>query len=597
MKNFKPLILNFKSGTSGFTLIEAIIATAIFAIVAGGVYFSYLNVLEIFAASYLNLTGLSAIDNELETIRNMSYPDIGVQGGVPSGRLVAQKNIIFGGVSFVVETSVRNVDDPFDGTQGGVPNDTSPADYKLVEVQISCPTCSRFIPAKITTTVAPPGLETVTNNGTLIIRAVDASGQAVSGANVSVVNNSVSPAINLNDVTDTDGILKLVDIATSSAGYSITVSKSGYSTDKNYRPGDPLNPNPLKPYATVLEQEVTQASFLIDEVSTLSVRTQDKFCGNVGNINFLQTGQKLIGTNPNVFKYSLVNSTNSSGNLNINNLEFDTYNFSNQSGTYEVVGFTPMPIVVDPSGNYSLSWLMEPKTPSAILVTVQNQNGQLINDAKVTLSRTGFSDVKYTGRNFFSQTDWSGNQYDSVSTYLVTDSPAGELHLGQIGGKYASMSDEWLISRTIDFGGLNTNFYNLIWNPVSQPVQAGINSFKIQFAANNDNSTWNFTGPDGTAGSYYTASDAQLNSVYNGNRYLRYKIILRTEDELYTPQLADLMFYFHSGCIPDGQSYFSGLTQATYGITIEKSGYTTFVDTGVSIDENWKDYRVVLTPQ
>ena len=94
--------------------------------------------------------------------------------------------------------------------------------------------------------------------------------------------------------------------------------------------------------------------------------------------------------------------------------------------------------------------------------------------------------------------------------------------------------------------------------------------------------------------SYYTSSGVQINSSHNGRRYLRYKIILRTDDENATPRLDDLAMNFHSSCIPDGQVYFSGLTQATYTVTVNKTGYQVFSDTAVIIDENWEDYRAIL---
>ncbi|OGN01034.1 MAG: hypothetical protein A3B91_02890 [Candidatus Yanofskybacteria bacterium RIFCSPHIGHO2_02_FULL_41_29] len=579
----------------GFTLIETLIAITILAIVSTAIYFSYSNVLEIFSASYLNLTALSLLDSELELIRNMPYTDVGVQGGVPAGVIAAAKNINYSNIDFVVKTAIRNIDDSFDGTQGGSPNDTAPADYKLVELEITCPTCPRFIPARATTTVAPQGLETVTNNGTLIIRAIDASGQPVVEASVLVINNSISPAININDVTDSSGFFKIIDTPPSSAGYAVTVSKSGYSTDRNYRPGDPLNPNPLKPYATVVAEQITQTSFIIDRVSVLNVKTQDKFCVGIGNIGFLQTGQKLIGTNPDVFKYSLVHTTDSTGNKTVGNLEFDAYDFKNQSAVNEISGFSPMtPIAVDPDGTYGLTWLIEPKSPSAITVTVVDQNDQPINDAKVTLTKTGFSDEKYTGRKFVVYTDWSGGNFDSKSINIEEADPAGELRIKDLGGgKYASMSDEWLVSKTLDFGTSDVDFYNLIFNPTSQPAQT---SLKIQIATNNDNSTWNFVGPDGTSNTYYTINGIQIYQGHNDKRYLRYKIVLRTDDENVTPSFQDLALDFNSSCVPEGQSYFSGLNQGTYKIKIEKAGYQTFNDNSVGINANWIDYRAVLSP-
>jgi hypothetical protein len=415
----------------------------------------------------------------------------------------------------------------------------------------------------------------------------------VSSADVLVVNNNVNPAINLNDVTDSGGILKLIDIPPSSGDYAITVSKAGYSSDRTYALGDPLNPNPLKQHATVISQQSTEISFIIDKVSTLNMRTQNKFCSGIGSVDFLQTGQKKIGTNPDVFKYSVADSTNTSGDRLITNLEFDTYDFKNQDGTYEVSGYGPLtPIVVDPDGAYSLTWLMEPLNSSAIIVTVLDNNSQTINDAKVTISKAGFSDQKYTGRKTALYTDWSGGQYNSKSTYMNTSIP-GELQLGLIGGKYASMSDEWLVSQTIDFGTQSTNFYNLDMT-FSQPAQTSV---RVQLASNNDNATWNYIGPDGTASTHYTAGGTQIYSGHDGKRYIRYRVVLRTDDENMTPKLEDLTLNFHSTCIPDGQVYFSGLAQDTYTITIEKTGYQTYTDSAVIIDENREDYRATLISQ
>src|SRR3989344_2678826 len=589
-------MLHNSKKNGGFTLIESLIAVAIFAVVSVSIYLAYSNILDIFSASYLNLTALSAIENELEIIRNMSYGDVGIQGGLPAGVLVAEKNIVLGEVDFVVKTLVRNVDDPFDGLQGGSPNDSTPADYKLIEVEVSCPACLRYIPAKITTTVAPQGLESVTNRGTLLIQVINASGQPVAGAGVSVVNNNVSPAVNISDVTDISGTLKLIDVPVSNVGYAITVSKSGYSIDRTYNPGDLANPNPLKPHATVVSQQVTQISFVIDRVSTLNFRAQDEFCAGIPGMDFIQDGFKLIGTNPDILKYSVAHATDISGNRAVYNLEFDTYDFRNQDLNFEISGSSPMPpVVVDPNGSYGFTWLTAPKNPSGILISVKNQNSQMINDAKVTLSRPGLSQIKYSGQKFLNKSDWSGGQYSSKTGLVETDNPAGQLVLGQINGKYATSSQE-LISSTVDFGTSVTVFYGLSWNPVSQPPQAGPDSLSFQIAANNDNSTWNFIGPDGTPGSFYTVSGTDIYSGHDGNRYLRYKVFLKTVDDSVTPSLDDLTVDFHSSCIPDGQVYFDGLTQDTYTVTIEKGGYQTFTDTDAIVNSNWEDYRAVLQP-
>lgn len=585
-----------KNLSQGFTIFETLIAIGIFSLVAFSIYFAYSNILNTIIISQFNLSALSVYDGEIEAVRNMPYQDVGIQGGTPPGKLLAEKTVTQGGAPFTVKTTVRNIDDPFDGTIGGSPNDLAPADYRLVELEVSCTGCG-YAPFKMTTTVAPKNLESATNNGALFINVFDASGQAVSQANVSIVNNSVNPAINLNDVTNVNGSLQLVDIATSSAGYELTVSKSGYSSERTYPPGGVGNPNPVKPHATVAKQQVTNISFAIDRLSAVNFKTSDTLCLGVGNVDFQQTGSKLIGVDPNVLKYSASAVTDINGNKAISNLEWDNYNFQNLDADYDVSGmFTLTPLIVNPNSTYNFNWVMEPKQPLAALITVRNQTGQKINDAKVTLAKTGFSQDQLTGRRFISQTDWSFNQYASQSGRIETNIPAGQLTLMSVGGKYASMSQEWLISKTFDFGTATISFFNIEWLPAGQAPPTGPDSLKFQIAANNDNFTWNFIGPDGTPNTYYTLTNTVLNSLHNNNRYLRYKAYLITQDQNYTPILDFIKINFRSSCVPDGQTFFKGLASGIYTLTIEKIGYQILNDPNFSVTGNWQEYRATINP-
>ncbi|MDO8495628.1 MAG: prepilin-type N-terminal cleavage/methylation domain-containing protein [bacterium] len=585
-----------KKHQQGFTLVEILVAIALFAIVGTSIYFAYSNILNTVIIAQYHLTALTILDNEVESIRNMPYEDIGTQGGAPAGKLLADKDVTQGNATFNLHTTVRNIDDPFDGQIGAVPNDLAPADYRLVELEVGCGSCG-YAPVRITTSVAPKNLEGATSNGALFVNVFDAFGNAVSNAQVAIVNTNVTPNINISDTTNSNGMLQLVDIATSSGGYEVTVTKSGYSSDRTYPLGGVGNPNPTKPHGTVAKQQVTAVSFAIDRVSTINFKTTDQFCAPVPDVDFSQTGSKLIGTDPNVLKYSATTVTDSSGNKVLNNLEWDTYSFQNLDSAYEVSGtFNLSPFVVDPNTTTAFNWMMEAKNPMAVLVTVKDQSGQLINDAKVTLAKAGFTSSLETGHREFGQTDWSGGQYSSKSFDLEANLPSGELGLKSIGGSYASSSQQWLVSSTFDLGTPNTTFYNLHWTPTSQPPASGPDSLRIQLATNNDNNTWNFVGPDGTAGTYYTVSDTAIVAAHSGNRYLRYKVFMQTVDDTVTPRLTDLMIGFRSTCIPDGQVYFRGLSSGTYTMTIEKSGFQTFIDANLSVNKNWQDYRVTISP-
>ena len=581
---------------NGFTLIETIVALGIFTIISLGIYFSYSNVLDIISSSQANLIALSVADNEIETVRNMAYQDVGIQGGSPPGKLLAQKNVQMSGASFLVKTFVRNIDDPFDGTIGGSPNDLAPADYKLVEIELTCPSCARFNPVITTTTVAPPNLESTSKRGSLFVHVFNASGQPISGADIHVVNNSIVPAININDTTNLSGVLQLIDIATSSAKYEITVSKQGYSSERTYSPNDPANPNPSKPHATVAKQALTEISFAIDKVSTVNLKTSDQMCVPVPNIDYSQVGSKLIGVDPDIIKFSDTSYTDTNGLKTINNLEWDTYNFQNIDPAYDISGMSLLtPLIVNPDSTYNMSWVMGNKTPLALLAVIQDQNGQFINDASVRLNKAGYDSTKISGHRLVLNTDWYNNQYSFKTNNLETDIPAGEITVKFIGGKYATSSEE-LVSSTIDFGSNTTSFYNFFWNPISQPPQAGPDSLRFQIATNNNDQDWVFLGPDGTTNSYYTSNNTVINSIHNNNRYLRYKILMRTGDDQFTPRLDDINIEFHSNCGLDGQSFFNGLSNATYILTVSKPGYQIFTDPSLVINKNWQMYKVILTP-
>lgn len=593
MKLPKGLISN--KPNSGFTIIEVLIALAIFLVIGYYAYSTAGGIYEIIAKNQWRADAIAAVENEIELVRNLSYEDIGIFGGYPTGKLLNQKTVSIGGTDFAISTTVRNIDDPFDGVAGGNPNDTAPADYKLVEFEVNCPSCANFAVFKMTTTAAPKNLETATKNGSLFINVFDANGQPIPQANILIINNALNPTISISDQTNNSGVLQLVDIPTSTEKYEITVTKNGYSSDKTYPFGAPSNPNPLKVHATVVSQQVTSISFAIDKISSINFKTRDKMCSNIGNVEYFLEGEKLIGASPDVIKYSASSTTDSSGQKTINNLEWDSYVFSNLNNSYDIAGYSHLsPIILNPDISTSTFWLMETKNPKSFLVTVKNSSSSLINGASVKLEKSGFSQIFYTGRKSFFQTDWSSVQYNSQSGGINSENPTGKIALSAINGKYSTSTEEWLISNTFDIGTSSVNFYNLKWQPTSQPPQTGNDSLKFQIAANNDNATWNFIGPDGMAESYYSISDTQIYSGHNNNRYLRYKAFLKTNDENFTPSLEYVEINFYSGCIPNGQVFFNNLTAGAYILTITKSGYQIFVDSNVSILNNWQEYTAEL---
>lgn len=587
-----PFFLS-KKGTS---FLEVIIGIALLAIVFGGIYYAYYSILGVITNMELRFDATDILKTESEIVRNLPYDQIGTQGGIPSGILPQFKTVTSTrGVAFLVQTTVRNIDDPFDGSATGMPRDTAPADYKLVEFQVSCPTCSRFSPLKLTMWVAPKNLESPGDYGSLFIRTIDAAGQPLGGVTVHVVNNVTIPTIDFTDLTNQQGILQLVGVPPSSMSYQIEVSRPGYSFDKTYPPGDPNNPNPLNPHATVVPQGLTQLSFQIDKISQLRVVTSDAVCASIANQPFSLNGSKLIGRNPDVLKFSTTSVTDATGQVTFNNIEWDTYLLS-YSGANDVVGTIPLtPLVINPDSIVDFRFVLSPAQPNSLLVTVKDSGTNLpVRDATVSLSGANYSKTLITGRSLVTQTDWSNGQYDSQDGIEV-NSPPGSLTMAIQNGKYNTSTAAWLISRTFDFGSASSSFYRLIWNPPTQPPSTGSQSVKFQIAANNDQLTWNFVGPDGTSNSFYTVASSSLNSQFDNKRFLRYKVFLSTADENSTPRIDDVNFEFSGPCVPPGQVLFNELNSGDYSLTVSASGYNTATTT-ITVTGPRQEVEVQLNP-
>lgn len=564
---------------NGFTLIEVVVATAVFLLFAIGVYGGLQLVFKIVYQSRLRILETSILSAELETVRNLPFEQVGISGGLPAGVLPHTKNVTRNGILFNITTTVRNVDDSFDGTIGGNPNDTSPADYKLVEMAIICANCIQQEPVILNTMVSPKGLEGASQNGALFINVFDANGQPVSGVDVHVVNTNPNPDLVINDTTDNEGWLKIVDTPTGTLCYNITVSKAGYSSDGTVAP--------VKLPATVATQTVTEIFFSIDRLSNLNIHTVSHACAPVGNASFNMHGEKLIGTSPDVYKYSHNFTTNGAGDKELTGLEWDKYHLDFSGSGYDIGGSAPMlPLKLNPGATQDLTVILRSHVADSLLVRVNDAGtGLPLSNATVRLTNGGLYDKSLiTGLGYTRQTDWSGgsgqtdfsiaDKYFADSGTLDNDSPAGDLKLKRSGQHY--LNSGWLESSTIDLGTA-VNFNSLIWEPIDQPVQAGANALTFQLATS-DTSTpasWDYVGPDGTADTYYTISNNVIWNGHNGDRYLRYKTYLSTADDSFTPQLSEVAFTYVNECSPPGQSFFNDVANGAYTLEVSHDGYAT----------------------
>ncbi|MEK7587151.1 MAG: carboxypeptidase regulatory-like domain-containing protein, partial [Patescibacteria group bacterium] len=591
-----PKTYHLKPTQKGFTLVETLVGIFIFSIISLGIYQGYLNILELAKAA--RVKGLAALvaNQQLEIAHNLAYEEVGIVSGIPSGVIPREQTVTAGNVSFDITTTVRNIDQPFDGTIGGNPNDTSPADNKLVEVAVACATCKNFNPLIVTSTIAPKNLEGLSTNGALFVQVFDDSGVAIADANVHIENNQANPPIIIDETTNNDGMLQIVDVPPGNFAYEITVTKTGYSTAQTYLI-DPLNnPNPLPPHSTVAAGQVTQISFAIDLVSEFEIRSITNLCAPVASVPFNLLGAKTIGTLPTVYKYDQDFTTSAGGQKNVPSLEWDTYNFTVTSATHDIAGTIPLlPIALSPGATQNVSLIMAPKNPKALLVIVKDGvTGLPLADATVQLTKSGYDETQITDRGFLRQTDWSGGVGTGANQFSASDVSGnidhltlpGELTLKKIIDQYQTPG--WLESATFDTGSASTTYYNLSWSPINQPPDTGASSLQFQLAsATSTSNPFNYLGPDGTTNSYYNLIDTNINAIHNDDRYLRYKLFMSTASSTLTPSLSDISVTYGSDCLPYGQVYFDGLATGVYSLVVSKTGYQNYSNDNVSIGLDW----------
>lgn len=590
---------SFMGGLSallGFTLIEAIVGIAIFTLLASGIMGAILALQQSVKVARERTELSSLVSADLELVRNLPYTQVGTINGNPSGSLpdaTNKRTVAIEGRTYYIYYEVTYFDDPADGTVlAGT--DPAPADYKQVKMFIQ----SSFTPTTTTilTNVVPKGLEGTQNAGALLLKVFNAQGQPVPNASLHITNTSVTPNIVLDRQTDSAGNWVEVGLPPSVNGYRITATKTGYSSDTTY-PITAQNPNPTKPDATVAVGQVTQVSFSIDLLANLTIKTLDQKCQPVNGVNVNVAGAKLIGTSPNVYKYSQ-NLTSASGQIALNNIEWDTYTPTLLTGqNLMVIGTSPIQrIDVLPGTSQVFTMLVGTQTTNSLLVIVKDAiTGAALEDAQVHLQKGGSTPQDYyslTGGSVWTQSSWVGGSgqstFTDVTKYFTDDgnvdinsAPTG-VRLDKTSGAYASAGT--LESSTFDTGTDQTNYTTFTWLPTSQDPAT---TLKFQVAANNDNATWNYVGPDGTAGTYFTASGTSLSASADANRYIRYKAYLSTTANNKTPVLTSLTLNYVAGCFSPGQSVFQSLTAGNnYTLDVSLSGYQAQTMNSLNISGN-----------
>lgn len=386
-----------KKTNKGFTLVELIIGVAVFGVIATAFYFSINVVIDTVEISRRRSVATNIANEQMETLRNMPYADIGTLSGNPAGAIPQSQTITVDNIDYVVETYITYVDDEYDDV---FPADLYSADYKRARISVcwsgglTCPSPTVLISDFSTNTV-----ETGAGTGVMKITVNDEDAQGVQGAQVIVSRDD--PAVYIEGYTNSDGELVQPLLDPSYNNYHVVASKPGYGTD--YTSEASANLDPGNPDKSIIAGDLTEVTLYIDLLSDLTVNTIESSTGNpIPGVNFQLTGlRKLLGTDGGdpalpVYKYQQNHTTDAFGTTNIVGLEGDYYEVLLNAGSetqYSVAAFDHPGMLPDPittmnveSGTTpTLNVYLDTYTPYNILFTVRNEDGELIQDAQIQL--------------------------------------------------------------------------------------------------------------------------------------------------------------------------------------------------------------------
>lgn len=427
--------------TRGITLIDTMVGISLMLVIFLGIFAAFQLSVDVVSNNKARAGAIALADERMEYIRSLAYTAVGTSGGVPSGNLEQSETVALNGITYTRRTLVVYGDDPKDGT-GGADTTGGIADYKAIKVEVSWESRIGTREIHLVSRIEPlTGLESAVTGGTLSVSVLNSSSQPVSNAQVVITNAATSPAVNLTTYTNINGLVSLIGTP-AAAGYSVVVTKSGYSTAQTYSASG-QNTNPAPANLTVSSGQTTSSTFAIDQLSSLTLITLAYGTANpITSIPITLKGAKTIGTNPTVYKYSTSVGGTGSATTTISSLEWDTYAMSVDPTTgYDLASScTAQPVAIAAGSAVTTTVYLASHTTSSLPVKViASGTGAAIPNASVRLYRTGYDTTQTTdacGQTFFS--GLTSNTYSlSVSATGYTTFTSGTVVVGTTTTAYA----------------------------------------------------------------------------------------------------------------------------------------------------------------
>ena len=425
--------------SQGFTIIEVVVTTFIIGTVVTGLFGLFLLSLRSAHESERRVVAVALANERMEMIRNLPYLNVGTNGGIPSGNIEQTETVTRNGLSYIVKTDIRYIDDPYDGEAPGTnqseervtichkPGTTAEssleisasaldahvahgdttgacgsggdgtgagdeynADYKQARVEVTWNSPNTPAPVLLVSVIAPKGVEGAESGGTLDFLALSAAGDGIANADVALVNNAVTPAINVTTKTNSEGRVVLPGLPESANNYVLSVSKTGYTTEQTYDVTPTFIPDADHSHLSMILKEVTSKVFLIDQVSSLTINTKDDTATLVPDIAYSLQGTKTIGVDETAAPVYVVQedaTTDVTGQNQHTDLVWDSYDITidGDATGYDIKETSELlPIVLSPGEDLSVDVVLVPHTPLSLHVSVAaNDSGDPIENATI----------------------------------------------------------------------------------------------------------------------------------------------------------------------------------------------------------------------
>lgn len=308
-----------------FSIIEIIIDIAIISLVSIGII--TLMIANIRNASYSQMRFVAAnlANQRLEEVRNLPYDQIATEHGIilPQGNLKDNEEIVFASQVFDVSTVIIWYDDPYDGTS---PTDTAPYDYKKVTIRVMAQD-RPVIYSTVTTNIGSRAAETTSNTGILLVKVVDGVNQPVEEASVHVTH--ASPAIDITAPTDSQGLI-MIPLLPPGTGYTVSATKSGFSTDTTVDPAtcDDIPTSEATANPIVLLQDQVEITLQIRCLVDLNITAKDQNNQLLPNQQLRVMSSRRFCADPLLYRYNQLLSTDLNGLISVPQIENDSYHYA-----------------------------------------------------------------------------------------------------------------------------------------------------------------------------------------------------------------------------------------------------------------------------